>query len=78
MNSVVASVLNKTLGEFIENLDPSQLNLSIFDGTVNLTGLTIKPSFINSMAYNLSLPFELIHGYIGKIFINIPWKNLSS
>ncbi|OMJ95240.1 hypothetical protein SteCoe_1454 [Stentor coeruleus] len=72
MNGVVASVLNKVLGDWIENLNSDNLNLSIFSGDLLLKDLSIKPSAFD----NLGLPFRLLYGYIGKISAKIPWKSL--
>ena len=39
--NLVASQLNKYLGEFIENLNAEQLNVSIWKGDVNLKNLKV-------------------------------------
>lgn len=72
MNGLVASVLNKVLGDWIENLNSENLNLSIFSGSILLQALSVKPSAFD----NLGLPFRLLYGYIGKISAKIPWKSL--
>lgn len=33
--NIVANVLNRFLGDFVDNLDPSQLNISIWGGMLN-------------------------------------------
>ena len=38
--SYVVSILNKFLGQYVENLDPSQFQMSIWGGR---SGLFIKP-----------------------------------
>ena len=74
MNSAVASVLNKVLGDFIDNLNPAQLNLSVFKGKVNLRNLSLKPKVMDL----LGVPFKLKFGIIGKIDVDIPWSSLGS
>lgn len=74
MNSAVASVLNKVLGDFIENLNPAQLNLSVFKGKINLRNLGLKAKVMDL----LGLPFKLKFGIIGKIDVDIPWSSLGS
>lgn len=39
---VVASLLNRYLGKYIEDLDPETLNVGIFSGNVTLTNLKVK------------------------------------
>lgn len=40
--TLISQVLNKVLGDFIENIDPAQLNISIMNGDVNLTNMKLK------------------------------------
>lgn len=74
MNGAVASVLNRVLGDWIENLNSDNLNLSIFSGQILLQDLNLKSSAFN----NLGLPFNLEFGFVGKISANIPWSSLST
>jgi vacuolar protein sorting-associated protein 13A/C len=74
MNSAVAGVLNKVLGDFLENLDSNQLNLSIFSGTIDLQQLRIKAEALDMLGF----PFELKYGFVGKIHVEIPWTSLTS
>ena len=74
MNGAVAGVLNKVLGDWIENLDSENLNLSVFSGEILLQDLSLKPEAFN----NLGLPFQLVRGYVGKISAKIPWTSLGS
>mmetsp|Transcript_31579 Transcript_31579/g.54701 ORF Transcript_31579/g.54701 Transcript_31579/m.54701 type:complete len:2374 (-) Transcript_31579:14-7135(-) len=74
MNSAVASVLNKVLGDFVENLNADQLNISVFSGSLNLENLRIKRDAIEAFG----LPFTIKQGSIGRIKAEIPWTSLSS
>lgn len=74
MNKAVSKVLNRVLGDFIENLNPDQLNLSIFSGTVSLENLRVKSEALDK----LGLPFKLGSGFVGTIKVEIPWTSLSS
>uniref|UniRef100_A0A8C9AEJ4 Vacuolar protein sorting 13 homolog C n=1 Tax=Prolemur simus TaxID=1328070 RepID=A0A8C9AEJ4_PROSS len=66
LESVVADLLNRFLGDYVENLDKSQLKLGIWGGNVALDNLQIKEnalvSFLNYANNSLTL--------------KIPWKNL--
>ena len=70
--SLISHVLNKVLGDFIENIDPAQLNISIMNGNVVLTNMKLKKSFFDAMP----LPFTLVYGRIGLLNLQIPVWNL--
>ncbi|XP_037079411.1 vacuolar protein sorting-associated protein 13-like [Pollicipes pollicipes] len=70
--SVVADVLNRFLGDYVENLDGSQLKLGIWGGDVVLKDLRLKDSALQ----DLDLPIKTLSGYLGKLVLKIPWKNL--
>ncbi|KMY92020.1 vacuolar protein sorting-associated protein 13 [Drosophila simulans] len=72
--AVVADVLNKVLGDYIENLDRNQLKIGIWGGDVVLQNLKIRENALDE----LDLPVQLIYGYLGKLVLKIPWKNLYS
>lgn len=74
MNSAVANVLNKVLGDFVVNLNPEQLKLSVFKGKIALNNLELKKSALEK----LGLPFRVRQGFIGHIEVNIPWTSLAS
>lgn len=74
MNSAVATVLNKVLGDWIEDLNPNDLNLSILSGNVTLTNLRVKGEALNKFG----LPVEVKSGYIGRMVASIPWASLNS
>ena len=56
--SIVSSVLNQVLGNYVDNLDGSQLKLGIFSGNVVLKNLKLKKEAIDK----LSLPIEIFEG----------------
>jgi vacuolar protein sorting-associated protein 13A/C len=70
--ALITKVLNKVLGDFIENLQASQLDISLLKGDVNLTNMKLK----SDMFASLPVPFALVFGQIGRIHIRIPplWK----
>uniref|UniRef100_A0A8C1Q6U5 Vacuolar protein sorting 13 homolog A n=1 Tax=Cyprinus carpio TaxID=7962 RepID=A0A8C1Q6U5_CYPCA len=61
--SVVVDVLNRFLGDYVVNLDSSQLSLGIWGV------LFLKQS-------QLDIPFKVRAGHIGRLELKIPWKNL--
>ena len=70
--TLITTVLNKVLGDFIENIDPQQLNISIMNGDVYLTNMKLKSTLFDSMP----LPFSLAYGKIGVIHLKIPVWNM--
>ncbi|CDW52391.1 Vacuolar protein sorting associated protein 13A [Trichuris trichiura] len=70
--TVVATILNKALGSYVENLDASQMNLGIWGGNVVLNNLNLKDTALD----DLDLPVKLKSGFLEKLSLKIPWKNL--
>uniref|UniRef100_A0A3B4Z564 Vacuolar protein sorting 13 homolog A n=1 Tax=Stegastes partitus TaxID=144197 RepID=A0A3B4Z564_9TELE len=70
--SVVVDVLNRFLGDYVVNLDSSQLKLGIWGGDAILTNLEIKENALSQ----LDIPFKVKAGHIGRLELKIPWKNL--
>ncbi|XP_061483494.1 intermembrane lipid transfer protein VPS13A isoform X2 [Rhineura floridana] len=70
--SVVVDVLNRFLGDYVVNLDSSQLSLGIWGGAVELKNLEIKENAL----YQFDVPFKVKAGHIGQLNLQIPWKNL--
>jgi len=69
---LITDVLNKVLGDFIENIDPKQLGLSIGQGKVVLKDMQLKTTMFD----NLPVPFQVAYGRIGLINIDIPIWNM--
>ncbi|XP_074114843.1 vacuolar protein sorting 13C isoform X2 [Cotesia typhae] len=70
--SIVTELLNKILGEYVENLDYKQLKLSLWGGDVILKDLLIKESALDV----LDLPIKLEYGRLGKLILKIPFKDI--
>uniref|UniRef100_A0A8K9UQ46 Vacuolar protein sorting 13 homolog A n=1 Tax=Oncorhynchus mykiss TaxID=8022 RepID=A0A8K9UQ46_ONCMY len=70
--SVVVDVLNRFLGDYVVNLDSSQLKLGIWGGDAVLRNLEIKENALSQ----LDIPFKVRAGHIGRLELKIPWKNL--
>ncbi|XP_068995248.1 intermembrane lipid transfer protein VPS13A isoform X2 [Embiotoca jacksoni] len=70
--SLVVDVLNRFLGDYVVNLDSSQLKLGIWGGDAVLTNLEIKENALSQ----LDIPFKVRAGHIECLELKIPWKNL--
>lgn len=72
--SVIANVLNNFLGDYVENFQPTQLNIAIWNGDVKLKNLRLKKEALDK----LKLPLEFKEGYLGELTMKIPWHNLKN
>lgn len=72
--SVIADILNIYIGDYVENLDRSQLKIGIWGGDVVLQDLVLKPNVLDA----LDLPVKCTFGHLGRLVLKIPWKNLYS
>nr|XP_015199112.1 PREDICTED: vacuolar protein sorting-associated protein 13C isoform X6 [Lepisosteus oculatus] len=72
--SLVSDLLNRFIGDYVENLDKSQLKIGIWGGNVVLENLKVKENALSE----LDVPFKVKAGQIGKLTLKIPWKNLYS
>uniref|UniRef100_A0A3B3Z2I0 Vacuolar protein sorting 13 homolog A n=1 Tax=Poecilia mexicana TaxID=48701 RepID=A0A3B3Z2I0_9TELE len=68
--SVVVDVLNRFLGDYVVNLDSSQLKLGIWGDAV-LKNLEIKENALSQ----LDLPFKVRAGHI-RLELKIPWTDI--
>ena len=66
--------MNRTLGQYVENFDPAQLNIGIWSGDVKLRDLKLKQESLD----RLGLPIALKFGHLGQLTLQIPWSNLKS
>ncbi|XP_026157018.1 vacuolar protein sorting-associated protein 13C isoform X2 [Mastacembelus armatus] len=72
--SMVSDLLNRFIGDYVENLDKSQLKIGIWGGNVVLENLKVKENALSEF----DVPFKVKAGQIGKLTLKIPWKNLYS
>nr|P87319.2 RecName: Full=Intermembrane lipid transfer protein vps1301; AltName: Full=Vacuolar protein sorting-associated protein 13a [Schizosaccharomyces pombe 972h-] len=72
LEGLVAGLLNKILGSYVDNLDTKQLNIGVWGGHVSLHNLRIKPEALDK----LGIPIEITSGLIGTFTLEIPWSNL--
>ena len=71
---IIENLLKSILGEYIENLDPKKLSVSIWSGNIVLQDLRLKTDIFKK----IGLPFILKLGVIKKLELEIPWTRLSS
>lgn len=67
---IVASLLNRYLGKYIEDLDLENLNVGIFGGNVLLSNLKLKTEALVSIAINFKWNKNYYNYYEYFIIIN--------
>ena len=71
-SSVIATIINRFLSPFVDELTANQLNVFAWSGQVSLVNVSVKPNAFDS----LKLPFRIVHGHIGRIDASVPWMNI--
>lgn len=72
LEGLVAGLLNRFLGMYVKNFDPTQLKVGIWSGDVKLRDLELRREALDQ----LKLPINVIEGHLGQLTIIIPWSNL--
>ena len=63
--SILESVLNKYLGEYVEGLSRDDLSVSIWGGDIELHDIVLRKDIFKKF----KMPLELIYGRIGYLRI---------
>jgi len=74
LEGIVAAYLAKYLEKYILNFNKENLKFSLSSGDVALENLALRPDAL----IDLDLPITVIGGFLGKLSLSIPWKQLSS
>eukprot|EP01135_Chromosphaera_perkinsii_P008709 Nk52_evm42s1444 gene=Nk52_evmTU42s1444 len=72
--SFAIDLLNRYLGEYVENLNIDQVSIGVWNGNVHLENLVLKKDALKA----LELPIEVLSGIIGKLTLKIPWSRIKS
>ncbi|KAG6259689.1 hypothetical protein E4U24_000004 [Claviceps purpurea] len=72
LEGLVAGLLNRFLGLYVENFDPTQLKVGIWSGDVKLRNLHLRREALDQ----LKLPINVVEGHLGELTLIIPWSNL--
>ncbi|KAL2709555.1 Vacuolar protein sorting-associated protein [Kluyveromyces marxianus] len=74
LESLVSALLNRFLGAYVENFDPKQLNVGIWNGDVKLRNLRLRKDSLDA----LDLPVDVKFGHLGELTLLIPWSSLKN
>ncbi|KAK4234211.1 hypothetical protein C8A03DRAFT_38027 [Achaetomium macrosporum] len=72
LEGLVAGLLNRFLGMYVKNFDPTQLKVGIWSGDVKLSNLELRREALDQ----LKLPINVVEGHLGHLTLVIPWSNL--
>lgn len=72
LEGLVAGLLNRFLGMYVKNFDPTQLKVGIWSGDVKLHNLELRREALDQ----LKLPINVVEGHLGALTLVIPWSNL--
>ena len=72
LEGLVAGLLNRFLGMYVKNFDPTQLKVGVWSGDVKLHNLELRKEALDQ----LKLPINVVEGHLGQLTIVIPWSNL--
>lgn len=72
LEGLVAGLLNRFLGMYVKNFDPTQLKVGIWSGDVKLHNLELRREALDQ----LKLPINVLEGHLGALTLVIPWSNL--
>nr|CDS30225.2 Vacuolar protein sorting associated protein 13A [Hymenolepis microstoma] len=70
--TLVADLLNRYLGSYLETLSASQLSLGLLSGNVSLENVDVRATAFD----DFQIPVRVIQGHIRKLKLKIPFKNL--
>ena len=69
---LVANLLNRFLGMYVQNFDPKQLSVGIWNNEVKLRNLELRKEALDQ----LKLPLNVLEGHVGELTLLIPLSNL--
>ncbi|PFH58131.1 hypothetical protein XA68_14121 [Ophiocordyceps unilateralis] len=72
LEGLAAGLLNRFLGMYVQNFDPTQLKVGIWSGDVKLRNLELRREALDQ----LKLPINVVEGHLGELTLVIPWSNL--
>ena len=72
LETVLTSVLQRRLGQFIEIEDGRKTKLNIWGGSISLRSVRLRPDAL----YTLGLPLSVRSGLVEELSVEIPWRRL--
>ena len=74
LETLAAAILSRYLGDYVTGFSKDNLKFSLSSGNAVLENLQLKREALDQ----LDLPITVKGGFLGKLTLNIPWKQLKS
>ncbi|EGG20936.1 vacuolar protein sorting-associated protein 13 family protein [Cavenderia fasciculata] len=71
---VIAEVIDRFLGSFLQEVTKKQLKIGLFGGNVVLKNIEVKPEAFRAF----DLPIQVNRGVVGRLIVKVPWTSLKS
>ncbi|XP_020295971.1 autophagy-related protein 2 homolog B isoform X2 [Pseudomyrmex gracilis] len=71
-------LLQRYLGQFLEELTLDQLNVDLFNGTGRVVNVNLDVQALNEVSEQQHLPVDFVDGFISEISLSVPWSALLS
>ncbi|EOD14033.1 hypothetical protein EMIHUDRAFT_451837 [Emiliania huxleyi CCMP1516] len=72
--SIALSVLERVLGQYVEDIDRNSLKVAVWKGHITLERLKLRREAL----YAWGLPLDIKAGYIERAELQLPWNRLGS
>eukprot|EP00979_Chaetoceros_neogracilis_P000362 scaffold86_cov169-Chaetoceros_neogracile.AAC.5 len=83
--SAILSVLEDTIGRYVQGLDAKSLNVAVWAGKIELQSLQLDVLAVNrelarqaAEAPNLAIPFRIVDGSFESLRVDVPWARITS
>ena len=83
--NALLGVLESTVGKYVQGLDAKSLNVAVWSGKIELSGLKLDVDAVNDelgrrarAAPNLALPIRVCDGRFDTLKIEVPWARIAS
>ncbi|CDF40126.1 unnamed protein product [Chondrus crispus] len=80
LESVLADVLTRVLGQYLEGIDRDSVRFGAWSGLVELRGVALRPEALAVLfeTLGMDLPVTVEAGFIGLLRLQVPWKAIGS
>eukprot|EP00178_Gracilaria_changii_P010316 TRINITY_DN2_c0_g2_i2.p1 TRINITY_DN2_c0_g2~~TRINITY_DN2_c0_g2_i2.p1 ORF type:complete len:3871 (+),score=464.35 TRINITY_DN2_c0_g2_i2:339-11951(+) len=80
LESVLADVLTRVLGQYLEGIDRESVTFGAWSGLVELRGVALRPEALAVLFETLgvNLPVTVEAGFIGLLRLNVPWNAIGT
>lgn len=80
LESVLADVLTRVLGQYLQGIDRDHVNFGAWSGRIELRSVALRPEALAVLFETLgvALPVTVESGFIGLLRLVVPWKSIGS